>query len=105
MLSILFCVLLADLPPEAEVKPVKVAEVSNFCEGVVVDREGNLFFSNCQAGEIMKLTPDGSLTVWAKTTQPNGHKILPDGTHLVCDAPSKAVLKLDAQGKIIGMAS
>jgi gluconolactonase len=105
MLSILCCFLLADLPPEAEVKPVKVAEVSHYCEGVVLDREGNLYFSNCDAGQIMKLTPDGSLIVWGKTPQPNGHKILPDGTHLVCDAPSHAVLKLDAQGKIVGTAS
>jgi gluconolactonase len=105
MLSILCCLLLADLPPEAEVKAIKVAEVSHYCEGVVVDPEGNIFFSNCEAGQIMKLTPDGSLSVWAKTPQPNGHKILPDGTHLICDAPAHAVLKLDKDGKTIGAAS
>lgn len=105
MLSLLCCLFLADLPSEAEVKPVKVAEVSHYCEGVVVDPEGNLFFSNCDPGEIMKLTPDGKLSVWAKTKQPNGHKILPDGTHLVCDGPLHAVVRLDAAGKMLEPAS
>lgn len=105
MLSLLLCVLMHELPSETAVKPVKVAEVSHYCEGVVVDREGNLFFSNCDAGQIMKLTPGGSLTVWAKTPQPNGHKILPNGTHLVCDAPSHAVLLLNAEGQTVAQAS
>lgn len=81
--------------PRAE----KVAEVSAYCEGCVVDREGNVYFSVCGPGEIMKLTPDGKLSLWAKTPAPNGHKILPDGTHLVCDAAAHAVLRLDGNGK------
>ena len=39
----------------------------------------------------------------AKTPAPNGHKILEDGTHLVCD--KGAVLHLDADGKRLADAS
>jgi gluconolactonase len=42
---------------------------------------------------------------WAETKAPNGHKILGDGTHLVCDGSAKAVLHLDAKGQAIGNAA
>jgi gluconolactonase len=96
---------LQDLPPADQVKTVKVAEVPAFCEGAVVDPAGNLYFSVCARGEIMRLTPAGDLSVWAKTPQPNGHKVLPDGTHLVCDAVAKAVLRLDAAAKALAPAA
>lgn len=88
-----------ELPANEAVRPVKVAEVSGYCEGCVTDAEGNVYFSVCGSGEIMKLTPDGKLAVWAKVPAPNGHKILPSGEHLVCDAAAHAVLKLDPNGK------
>ena len=43
--------------------------------------------------------------VWAETGSPNGHKILADGTHLVCDASQHAVLHLSADGKLLAPAS
>src|SRR5262249_49491049 len=49
--------------------------------------------------------PDGKTSLWAETGAPSGHKILPDGTHLVCDGSRHAVLHLDAQGRILGDAS
>ena len=41
--------------------------------------------------------PDGpkKSDTWAETGAPNGHKILADGTHLICDASQHAVLHLD----------
>jgi gluconolactonase len=39
------------------------------------------------------------------TGAPNGHKILADGTHLVCDASHHAVLHLGADGKLLDPAS
>lgn len=91
------------LPPEAEVKPVQVGEVSGYCEGCVAGRDGSIYFSNCAAGEIVRLAPDGKLSVWAKVPAPNGHKILPSGEHLVCSA--QAVVRLDAAGKLLGPAA
>jgi gluconolactonase len=93
----------ADLPPEGEVKPVEVVRTGDYSEGVVVDHEGNLYFSHEKI--VTKVTPDGKLSSWAETGSPNGHKVLADGTHLICDASRHAVLHLDAQGKELAPAS
>jgi len=93
----------ADLPPQTAVKPVKIAEVPGYCEGIVFDRAGVGYVSDTQHGTIYSVTTDGKTAVWAKTTAPNGHKILKDGTHLVCD--KGAVLHLDAAGTRLADAS
>ena len=93
----------AKLPPEDSVKPVEVLRTGDYSEGVVVDRKGNIYFSHSKV--ITVVAPDGSSRVWAETGAPNGHKILPDGTHLVCDANRHAVLHIDAEGKMLEPAS
>lgn len=93
----------AELPESDAVKPVKLFEVPNYCEGVVFDHEGNGYVS--WAKTITKFSLDGKHRPWAETGEPNGHKILPDGTHLVCDASHHAVLHLSADGKVIGKAA
>jgi gluconolactonase len=92
-----------ELPPQAAVQPVKVAEVPGYCEGIVFDRDGMAYVSDTPHGTIYKVTADGTTSVWASTPAPNGHKILADGTHLVCD--KGAVLHLDANGKKLPDAS
>jgi gluconolactonase len=101
----LFSALLAagELPPQASVKPVKVAEVPGYCEGIVFDKAGVGYVSDTQHGAIYTVTTDGKTALWAKTPAPNGHKILADGTHLVCD--KGAVLHLDAAGRKLPDAS
>jgi gluconolactonase len=91
------------LPPAASVKPVKVVEVPGYCEGVVFDPAGQAYISDTNHGTIYRVSPAGEATEWAKTPAPNGHRILADGTHLVCD--KGAVLHLDAQGKRLADAS
>jgi gluconolactonase len=86
----------AELPPEGDVKPVEVVRTGDYTEGVVVDHDGNLYFSHDKI--VTKVTPDGKATTWAATGAPNGHKILGDGTHLICDATRHALLHLDAAG-------
>jgi gluconolactonase len=54
---------------------------------------------------VTRVTPDGKAATWAQTGEPNGHKILADGTHLICDASRHAVLRLDADGKELAPAS
>lgn len=93
------------LPAESGVRAVKVLEVPGYTEGVVVDRDGAIYISDVYNGTIYRIAADGEAKVWAKTGAPNGHKILPDGTHLVCDGSQHAVLHLDAAGKIIGKAA
>jgi gluconolactonase len=95
----------ANLPAEREVKAVKVVEVPGYTEGVVVDRDGAVFISDVYNGTIYRIGSDGAAREWARTGAPNGHKIMPDGTHLVCDGKERAVLRLDSAGKIMGKAS
>lgn len=93
----------AELPPESEVKPAEVVRTGDYSEGVVVDHEGNLYFSHEKI--VTKVTPGGETSTWAETGAPNGHKVLADGTHLICDASRHAVLHLDARGRELEPAS
>jgi gluconolactonase len=93
----------AELPPNEAVKAVKLFEVPAYCEGVVFDHAGNGYVSWDKT--ITRFTLDGKHQAWAETGAPNGHKILADGTHLVCDASQHAVLRLSADGKMLDSAS
>ncbi len=92
-----------ELPAPEATKTVKLLEVPRYCEGVVFDRQGNGYISWGEA--ITKFTLDGKQEIWTKTGAPNGHKILADGTHLVCDASQHAVLHLTVEGKRLPDAS
>lgn len=85
------------LPDPAAVKPEQVVRTNDYSEGAVVDWDGNVYFSHGKA--ITKVTPNGSATEWASTGAPNGHKILANGNHLVCDAGRHAVLELNWEGR------
>jgi gluconolactonase len=86
-------------PAENKTKTVELLRVPAYCEGVVFDHAGNGYIS--WAKSITKFSLDGKHSVWAETGAPNGHKILADGTHLVCDASHHAVLHLSADGKML----
>lgn len=94
-----------NLPPDGAVVPVKIVEVPGYSEGVVVGREGEVYISDVYHGTIYRIGADGVAKNWSMTGAPNGHKILPDGTHLVCDGSQRAVLHLDSAGKVMGKAS
>src|ERR1700758_1986274 len=89
----------ADLPDPTTIKPVQLFTVPSYCEGVVFDKEGRGYVS--WGKSITQFTLDGKHQVWAETGAPNGHKILADGTHVVCDASRHAVLHLSADGKLL----
>jgi gluconolactonase len=91
----------ADLPTKAEA--LKLLEVPHYCEGVVFDHAGEGYIS--EGDTIVQFSPDGRKRTWAVTGAPNGHKVLADGTHLVCDASKHAVLHLSADGKLLDPAS
>ncbi len=90
-----------ELPATA--KAVKLFEVPHYCEGVVFDHAGRGYVSEGET--IVQFTLDGKHSNWAVTGAPNGHKVLADGTHLVCDASRHAVLRLSADGKLLEPAS
>ena len=93
----------ADLPKPSKVKTVKMFEVPRYCEGVVFDHAGNGYTSHGKV--ITKFSLDGTHKTWVETGAPNGHKILADGTHLVCDASQHAMLRISADGKLLKPAS
>ena len=86
-------------------QPVLVANSPTFTEGPVFDAKGNFFFSHRDG--VFKLSPTGDLTHWADdpTAGFHGHKVLPNGIHLVCAAKRGAIWKMDATGKKVGVAS
>ncbi|MBO3459390.1 SMP-30/gluconolactonase/LRE family protein [Aetokthonos hydrillicola Thurmond2011] len=88
------------LPPAYVVAPIQVLQSDKYSEGVVFDDQNNLFFSQTKAGTITVLAPDGSRPrIWARVPGANGHKIMPDGTHIV--AAKNSVVQLDANGKLL----
>jgi gluconolactonase len=86
-----------ELPGNEQAKTVEMFRVPKYCEGVCFDHQGNGFISWQKS--ITKFSLDGKKAVWAETGAPNGHKVLADGTHLVCDASQHAVLHLAGDGK------
>ncbi len=92
-----------ELPDPATVKAVQLFRVPDYCEGVVFDHQGQGYISHAKS--ITKFALNGEHQIWAETGAPNGHKILADGSHLVCDASQHAVLHLSADGKILDAAS
>jgi len=105
LVALMACTPAGELPPDGTTDPVKVADVPGFCEGAVFDPSGTLYVSDLSGGTVYAVAPDGQLTAWAKLGGPNGHKILPDGTHLVCDGGRHAVLRLAADGSFLGNAA
>jgi gluconolactonase len=92
-----------DLPDPAKTKTHEMFRVPKYCEGICFDHEGKGYIS--WGDTITQFTLDGKHQPCAKTGAPNGHKILADGTHLVCDASQHAVLRLSADGKLLQPAS
>lgn len=93
----------ADLPASDTTKPVHLFTVPNYCEGVVFDHAGHGYISHGKT--ITKFNVDGTHETWVETGGPNGHKVLADGTHLVCDHSRHAVLRLSADGELLEPAS
>jgi gluconolactonase len=87
------------LPPAYLISPIKVLQSDKYSEGIVLDGEGNLYFSQTKAGTITVVTPQGLTKIWAKVPGANGHKIMPDGTHIV--AAKNSVVQLDTNGKLL----
>lgn len=89
--------------PPSTVVAAEVLQLPTFSEGPVFDYDGNLFVSH--GPYITKLTPAGMSSIWLELDGPNGHKVLPDGTHLVCEPKRHAVLHVAPGGGILGNAS
>lgn len=88
-----------ELPKSTDVETVHMFTVPNYCEGVVFDHESRGYVS--WGKTVTQFTLDGKHNAWVETGAPNGHKVLADGMHLVCDAHRHAVMRLSPSGKIL----
>lgn len=77
-----------------------LVELEFYTEGPVMDKFGNLFFTDLEGGSIWRLK-DGVAEIWAKGKRPNGQVILDDGSHLVCDSAAGWVAHYDNEGILV----
>ncbi len=71
----------AGLPPQ--VTPRVTADLVGYSEGIVFDAEGAAFVSTLHREAVYVIRGRDAPTIWYRVNEPNGHKILPDKTHLV----------------------
>jgi gluconolactonase len=96
--AISFVVLAGGCAP-TQVQPRVVAELPGYSEGIVFDADGTAFTSVLERKSVFVFRGSGPPSVWYSTVEPNGHKILPDGTHLL--AARGGVQHVDASGTLI----
>ena len=79
LVSALACIALL-IPSLAASQAAEIATTVAFTEGPVVDRDGNVYFTELVFQRIMKLTPQGVLTVFREhSNNANGMLIDPEG--------------------------
>lgn len=83
--------------------PVHLLTSPHYSEGVAFDHEGRGYLS--EGDRIVRFTCMGEAETFAVTGSPNGHKILADGSHLVCDGSHHAMLHLAVDGTMLDHAA
>ena len=74
------------MPLPASAQQPEIATTVAFTEGPVVDRDGNVYFTELVFQRIMKLTPKGVLTVFREqSNNANGMLIDPEGRLVACE--------------------
>ena len=74
------------IPSLAASQAAEIATTMAFTEGPVVDRDGNVYFTELVFQRIMKLTPQGVLTVFREhSNNANGMLIDPEGRLIACE--------------------
>jgi gluconolactonase len=85
LVSALTCIALL-IPSLAAAQAPEIATTLAFTEGPVVDRDGNVYFTELVFQRIMKLTPKGVLTVFReRSNNANGMLIDPEGRLIACE--------------------
>jgi gluconolactonase len=74
------------MPSAAAPQQAEIATTVAFTEGPVADRDGNVYFTELVFQRIMKLTPQGVLTVFReRSNNANGMLIDPQGRLVACE--------------------
>jgi sugar lactone lactonase YvrE len=87
----------------AEIEPARQFNVGTFLEGIVFDGKGYGYVSAVREGAIHRFQPGESPVHWAESASPNGHKILPDGSHAVTDRTEPGIVRFNASGERQGV--
>jgi gluconolactonase len=80
-----------------------VSQLPRFGEGVVFDGDGQLYVSDPFGNAVLVLPKGEPPKSGQRVQMPNGHKVLPDGTHVVLEQGDEggAVAHLGADGEVI----
>jgi gluconolactonase len=81
-----------------QVKPRVVADLAGYSEGIVFDAQGTAYVSALHRETIYVIQGSTSET-WYRAIEPNGHKVLHDGSHLV--AARGGIHHVDPEGSLI----
>src|SRR5918999_940617 len=74
------------MPSAATPQPAEIAATVAFTEGPVADRDGTVYFTELVFQRIMKLTPQGVLSVFREqSNNANGMLIDPEGRLVACE--------------------
>lgn len=94
----IFIVLTSGCAP-SRVEPRIVADLPGYTEGIVFDAHGSAFVSALDVGSVHIINRRDAPAEWYRTNKPNGHKVLPDGTHLI--AAEAGVHHVKSDGTLI----
>jgi gluconolactonase len=76
-----------------------------FAEGPAVDANGNVYFSDINAGKISKWSPDGSVSVFVSgLNMPNGLAFDKSGNLIACEGGAGRLISIDPQEQITVLA-
>ena len=86
-------------------KLAPVAGRYEFTEGPATDQNGNVYFSDINAGKIYKWSPDGRVTIWRDgLNKPNGLALDASGNLIVCEGGNGRLISINPQGQITALA-
>ncbi len=84
---------------------VPVAGEFLFAEGPAADPQGNVYFSDINAGQIYRWSPDGTVTIFlAGLAMPNGLAFDGNGMLIACEGGNGRLISIDAQGQVTVLA-
>jgi gluconolactonase len=91
--------------PSLDLELSSVAGSYFFTEGPATDANGNVYFSDINAGNIFKWSTDGSVTVFVEgLNTPNGLMFGEDGNLVACESGNGRLINIDSQGGITVLA-
>lgn len=85
--------------PTTELKPIAGSYL--FAEGPAADWQGNVYFSDINAGKIYKWSPDGQVSVFVSGLKgPNGLAFEKNGLLIACEGGSGRLIWINAQTQV-----